>query len=38
LGNEGGREAVATERDGFAQSIDVTIAPFTTTVFKWTAG
>ena len=38
LGNDGGREAVAMERDGFTQGIEVTIAPFTTTVFKWTAG
>ena len=37
LGNEGGREAAEPERDGFAQSIQVTLAPFTTTVFKWTA-
>jgi 1,4-alpha-glucan branching enzyme len=38
LGNDGGREAVAMERDGFAQGIQVMLAPFTTTVFKWTAG
>ncbi len=38
LGNDGGREASAPERDGFAQSINVRLAPFSTTVFKWTAG
>jgi 1,4-alpha-glucan branching enzyme len=38
LGSDGGRDASAPERDGFAQSINVTLAPFSTTVFKWTAG
>ena len=37
LGNDGGRTAFPAERDGFAQAIEVTLAPFTTTVFKWTA-
>ncbi len=38
LGNDGGREAEEEPRDGFSHSLNVTIAPFTTTVFKWTAG
>jgi 1,4-alpha-glucan branching enzyme len=37
LGNDGGRTAFPAERDGFSQAIEVTLAPFTTTVFKWTA-
>jgi 1,4-alpha-glucan branching enzyme len=38
LGNEGGREAEDVASDGFSQSLNVTLAPFATTVFKWTAG
>ena len=38
LGNDGGREAEEEPRDGFSHSLNVAIAPFTTTVFKWTAG
>ena len=38
LGNDGGREAEETASDGFSQSLNVTLAPFATTVFKWTAG
>lgn len=37
LGNDGGRAAEELGRDGFGQSIPVTLAPYTTTVFKWTA-
>ncbi len=38
LGNDGGREARSGECDGFGQSIEVALAPFSTTVFKWSAG
>jgi 1,4-alpha-glucan branching enzyme len=37
-GSDGGRDAEAMDRDGYAQAIQVTLAPFATTVFKWTAG
>jgi 1,4-alpha-glucan branching enzyme len=37
LGNDGGREAEEVGSDGFSQSLNVTIAPFATTVFKWSA-
>ena len=36
LGNDGGREAEEVGSDGFSQSLNVTLAPFATTVFKWT--
>ncbi len=38
LGNDGGRAAEEPGRDGFGQSIPVNLAPYTTAVFKWTAG
>jgi 1,4-alpha-glucan branching enzyme len=38
LGNEGGLEASAMERDGFAQSVNVKLAPLSTSVFRWSAG
>ena len=37
LGNDGGRTAEEQPRDGFAQSINVTLPPHTTVIFKWTA-
>ncbi|MEI7552471.1 MAG: 1,4-alpha-glucan branching protein GlgB [Verrucomicrobiota bacterium] len=37
LGNEGGRETEPVPCDGHAQSVDVTLAPFSTVIFKWTA-
>jgi 1,4-alpha-glucan branching enzyme len=38
LGNDGGRAATGEPRDGYTQSIDLTLPPLTTLVFKWTAG
>ena len=38
LGNEGGLEASAIGRDGFAQSLNVKLAPLSTSVFRWSAG
>jgi len=38
LGNEGGRVAEDVPRDGFSQSLNLTLPPFTTLIFKWTAG
>jgi 1,4-alpha-glucan branching enzyme len=35
VGNDGGRTAEAVERDGFSQSINVTLPPLTTVIFKW---
>jgi 1,4-alpha-glucan branching enzyme len=37
LGNDGGRSAEEVPRDGYTQSIDVTLPPLTTLVFKWSA-
>ena len=37
LGNEGGRETEDVASDGHSQSINVTLSPFNTVVFKWTA-
>jgi 1,4-alpha-glucan branching enzyme len=37
LGNEGGREAEDVPSDGYGQSINVTLSPFNTVVFKWQA-
>ena len=37
LGNDGGRTTEDIERDGFSQSMVVTLPPLTTTLFKWTA-
>jgi 1,4-alpha-glucan branching enzyme len=37
LGNAGGRTALEDPRDGYSQSIDVTLPPLTTVVFKWKA-
>ena len=37
LGNDGGRGAEDIPRDGFAQSIRVTLPPLSAFVFKWTA-
>ncbi len=37
LGNDGGRNAEDLPRDGFSQSINVTLPPHTTVIFKWTA-
>ncbi len=38
LGNDGGRSATEDPRDGYSQSIDVTLPPLTTVIFKWTSG
>ena len=38
LGNDGGRNTEDVERDGFSQSLVVTLPPLTTTVFKWSGG
>ncbi|MEY2879125.1 MAG: hypothetical protein RLZZ15_1505, partial [Verrucomicrobiota bacterium] len=38
LGNDGGRPTEDVPRDGFAQSMVVTLPPLTTTIFKWSAG
>ena len=37
LGNNGGRNTEDVERDGFSQSMVVTLPPLTTTVFKWSS-
>jgi 1,4-alpha-glucan branching enzyme len=37
LGNDGGRSTDDEPRDGYTQSIDIKLPPFTTFVFKWTA-
>ena len=37
LGNDGGRETTDVPRDGYTQSVELTLPPFTTLVFKWTA-
>ncbi len=36
LGNEGGRAAEDVEKDGYSQSLPVTLPPLTTVIFKWT--
>ena len=38
LGNDGGRSTVDQAKDGFTQSIELTLPPLTTLIFKWTAG
>jgi len=38
LGNDGGRNASSDAADGYTQSIEVTLPPLTTLVFKWAAG
>jgi 1,4-alpha-glucan branching enzyme len=38
LGNDGGRTAANEPRDGYTQSIELTLPPLTTLVFKWSAG
>ena len=37
LGNDGGRASTEEPRDGFTQSIELTLPPLTTLIFKWTA-
>jgi len=37
LGNHGGRATSDVARDGYTQSIELTLPPLTTLVFKWTA-
>jgi 1,4-alpha-glucan branching enzyme len=37
LGNDGGRSTEAIAHDGQAQSITLTLPPFSTTIFKWSA-
>jgi 1,4-alpha-glucan branching enzyme len=36
LGNDGGRETSDEPRDGYSQSLELTLPPLTTLVFKWT--
>ncbi len=36
LGNDGGRATTEEPRDGFTQSIELTLPPLTTLIFKWT--
>ena len=38
LGNDGGRNTEDLERDGFSQSIRVTLPPLSAFVFKWSGG
>jgi 1,4-alpha-glucan branching enzyme len=38
LGNDGGRASDEEPRDGYTQSINLTLPPLTTLVFKWTSG
>jgi 1,4-alpha-glucan branching enzyme len=38
LGNDGGRSTNEDPRDGYSQSIEVTLPPLSTVIFKWTAG
>jgi len=37
VGNDGGRNTEDVPRDGFSQSINVTLPPNTTFIFKWSA-
>ncbi len=37
VGNDGGRNTEDVPRDGFSQSINVTLPPHTTFIFKWSA-
>jgi 1,4-alpha-glucan branching enzyme len=37
LGNDGGRTAEEVPSDGFDQSLNLTLPPLTTLIFKWTA-
>jgi 1,4-alpha-glucan branching enzyme len=37
LGNGGGKAAEDVPADGFAQSLNLTLPPFSTTIFKWIA-
>ena len=37
LGNDGGRSSTEVPHDGYTQSIELTLPPLTTLVFKWTA-
>jgi 1,4-alpha-glucan branching enzyme len=37
LGNDGGRSTSEVARDGYTQSLEVTLPPLTTVIFKWTA-
>jgi 1,4-alpha-glucan branching enzyme len=37
LGNDGGRSTADEPRDGYTQSIEVTLPPQTTVIFKWSA-
>ena len=38
LGNDGGRSTEDVERDGFSQSMVVTLPPLAVTIFKWSGG
>jgi 1,4-alpha-glucan branching enzyme len=38
LGNDGGRNTTDDPRDGYTQSLELTLPPLTTLVFKWMAG
>jgi 1,4-alpha-glucan branching enzyme len=37
VGNDGGRNTEEVPRDGFSQSINLTLPPHTTFIFKWSA-
>ena len=38
LGNEGGRSTTDVPKDGYTQSLELTLPPLSTLIFKWTAG
>ena len=38
LGNDGGRDSRDEPKDGYTQSIDITLPPLTTVIFKWSQG
>jgi len=37
LGNDGARHSEDIAHDGYTQSLNLTLPPLTTTIFKWTA-
>jgi 1,4-alpha-glucan branching enzyme len=37
LGNDGGRETADVPRDGYTQSLELTLPPLTTLIFRWTS-
>jgi len=38
LGNEGGRSSDDVPRDGYTQSIELTLPPLTTLILRWIPG